>query len=71
MTKEELLILLGSVDTENAGAATAFVEGLADNDARFAKSFPGAQAAVGYWLAQERTLSAGVFYPCAYDLNAM
>ena len=62
MTKDELLLLLGSVDSENAGIATAFVEGLEDNDVRFQRPFPGAQAAIGYWIRQERT-SAGVYYP--------
>ena len=55
MTKEDLLNLLESINSENAGKAIAFVEGLSDNDVRFARSFPGdkAEAAIGYWLWQE------------------
>ena len=63
MTKEELLNLLGSVDSENAGIAIAFVEGLADRDGRFAKSFSGPSTTVGYWAQQARA-SAGVISPC-------
>ena len=62
MTRDELLALLGSVDSQDAGAATSFVERLVDGDPRLGRSFPGALAAIGYWLAQ-RDASLGQFLP--------
>ena len=60
MTKNELLNSLATIDTEDAGAVTAIVEGLADSDERFLRSFPGPIAAIGYWLRQPERVAAGM-----------
>ena len=57
MTKNELLALLGSVNSMEAGAAVSFVRSLPDNDPRFQTSFEGKeQAAIGFWLEEKARL---------------
>jgi hypothetical protein len=56
MTKEEVLALLRTVNSANAGTVVAKLK---DDDDRFAQPFNGALAAVGYWSGEERR--AGVF----------
>ena len=43
MTKDDLLALLGSVNSMEAGAAISFVRSLPRNDVRFAISFEGGE----------------------------
>ena len=54
MTKKDMLALLGTVNSMQAGAAISFVNSLADNDPRFEMSFEGkAKTAIGYWQREE------------------
>ena len=53
MTREELLDLLGTVDSIEAGAVMSFVMSLPITDPRFETPFEGAKAAIGFWLKEE------------------
>ena len=54
MTKKDMLNLLSSVDSMEAGAAISFVKSLEDNDPRFETSFEGkTNAAIGFWQREE------------------
>ena len=57
MTKDDLLALLGSVNSMEAGAAISFVRSLPRNDVRFAISFERREnAAIGFWLEEKAKL---------------
>ena len=57
MTKDDLLALLGSVNSIEAGTAISFVRSLPINDLRFAISFEGREnAAIGFWLEEKAKL---------------
>ena len=54
MTKKDMLDLLGTVNSIQAGAAISYVLSLKDNDPRFKMSFGGnANAAIGFWQREE------------------
>ena len=60
MTKDELLVLLGSLDSIEAGAAASYVESLDSGDPRFQGSFLGKPlSTLGYWLEQKKIASGG------------
>ena len=60
MTKDELLVLLGSLDSIEAGAAAWFVESLESNDPRFQRPFLGKPlSTLGCWLEQKKVASGG------------
>ena len=62
MTKDELLVLLGSLDSIEAGAAASYVESLEKGDPRFQGSFLGKPlSTLGYWLEQKKIASGGGF----------
>lgn len=60
MGKEEVLKLLGTEDSMEAGSAISFVLNVPDDDARFQQRFPGHKAALGFWL-REKEVSEGKF----------
>ena len=67
MTKEELLVLLGSLDSIEAGIAASYVESLDKGDPRFQVSFLGKPlSTLGYWLEQKKIASGGGFSPSKY-----
>lgn len=67
MTKDELLVLLGSLDLIDAGAAASFVESLDRDDPRFQVSFLREPlSTLGYWLEQKKIASGGTFSPAKY-----
>ena len=60
MSKDELLALLGSVDSIEAGAAVSFVESLDSEDPRFLRPCLGKPLnTLGYWLDQQRKAAPG------------
>ena len=64
MTKDELLVLFGSLDSIEAGAAASYVESLDRGDPRFQGSFLGKPlSTLGYWLEQKKIASEGGFSP--------
>ena len=70
MTKDKVLVLLGSLDSIEAGIAASYVESLDEDDPRFKGSFLGKPLSIlGYWLAQKENASGGggfspSKYPC-------
>ena len=68
MTKDELLVLLGSLDSIEAGAAASFVESLDSKDPRFQRPFLGSKplSTLGYWLEQKKLASGSGFQPSKY-----
>lgn len=57
MAKKDMLDLLGSMDSIEAGAVVSFVMSLEDNDPRFETSFEGkANAAIGFWREEKARL---------------
>ena len=70
MTKDELLALLSSVNSMDAGTAMSFVMSLSINDPRFVMAFEGsAIAAVGFWLAEKAKLGEMFTGKCRLDLT--
>ena len=60
MTKDDLLVLLGTLNTIDAGTAAAYVESLEDDDPRFQRPFLGKPLSIlGYWLQQMKATSGG------------
>ena len=56
-TKDNLLTLLGSVNSMEAGTAISFVRSLPINDLRFAIPFEGREnTAIGFWLEEKAKL---------------
>ena len=67
MTKDELLVLLGSLDSIEAGVAASYVESLDKGDPRFQGSFLGKPlSTLGYWLEQKKIASGGGFSSSNY-----
>ena len=65
MTKKELLELLGTVDSIEAGAVMSFVMSLPITDPRFETLFEGkAKAAIGFWLKEEEKAKLSELLTC-------
>ena len=54
MGKEELIGLLQTEDSADAGIALSFVEDVPTGDIRFQRQFAGVKAAVAYWVEQKK-----------------
>ncbi len=58
MSKEELIGLLQTEDSADAGIALSFVEDVDPGDTRFLQRFGGVKAALAYWLEQKKKSAA-------------
>ena len=68
MGKAEVLSLLGSVDSFEAGFAVSYVEGLDNDDPRLQRPYYLKKPLnlVGYWIHQQKmaTSHESEFHPC-------